>query len=172
MARKRPLGDVSPESSNLERPKGYMPEDKLNVPDWDRFTRFGKTGQPIAATTVFRGKINKFSKKSILAETWVAVNDENGTMTFINTYDGRTGEGYDANTFTFPIDPKRLAAKRAGMDEVPVDECPVCVSPDEAKQAGIEAPTAESYAGEGEADREQRTSREGEAHRKQEMHSK
>ena len=122
----------SPQSSQptTQLPAGYMPEDKLNVPGYEKSVRFGRSGKPIPASTVFRSRIRRFSKKSTLAETWIAVNERAGTMTFINTYDGKTGEGYDAEVFTFPLDPKRLDHKRAGMDEVSVDECPVCVSVD------------------------------------------
>lgn len=152
-------GSTQAPKAAISIPDTYMPKDKFNVPAWEAEARYGKTKQPIPATHVYRREIVQFSKKTTKAETWIAVNEQAGSMTFINTYDGKTGAGYDAETFTFRLDPKKLTEKSVGMEQVDVSECPVCVSLEEAKAKKIATPSPEQKAGEGQVEREQRTAK-------------
>jgi hypothetical protein len=120
------MASNSTASSVSSLPNGYMPKDKLDVSSYEKGIRFGKGEKPIQATTVFRARITH-SKSATIAEKWIAINERAGTMTFVNTYDGKTGSGYDVDSFTFPLDLKRLNKKRIGMEEVSVNDCPVCV---------------------------------------------
>lgn len=132
----------------------YMPKDKIEMPDWERSERFGRTKLPIPATHCYMSAITNFSKKDVKAEKWILVNERDGTMTFANTFDGKLGANWDRDTFTFAIDAAKLGAKVAGMDSVPIDECPVAITLGQAEAAGIIAPQSVTDTGvEGKVDK-------------------
>lgn len=123
------------------RGASYMPKDKLGLRVDERQMRYGKHSQPIPADGVYWAPIDRFSAKDRLAEKWILINSDEGTMTFVNTYDGATGVNYDMVAQTQPLDAKRLQTKLRDGNyiQVSVDDCPVCVSLEQAKDGKIKS---------------------------------
>lgn len=118
-------------SNRIKSIENYLPENKTDMPHFEAVERFGVLGKPLPATDCFVKEI-AHNRKEVLAETWIIINDKANTMSFVNTFDGKTGPNFNQEQFTFPIDVAKLNEKRSGMEKVPVDECPVAIPVDEA----------------------------------------
>lgn len=126
----------------------YMPKDKVNLPEWEREERYGRTKLPIPATRCYMSPITNFSRKDVRAEKWIIINEQAGTMTFANTFDGKLGSNWDRDTFTFRLDAAKLGAKVAeGMAEVKIEDCPIAVTLDQAKAGNISVPMSTTNTG-------------------------
>lgn len=107
-----------------------IPASKITKADRDKY---GRLGQPIPATKVYRAPFNNFSDKTVKAEKWVLVNSVTNTIVFANSYNGNLGDKYNLGANTRPMDgvnarkhAKRL--KEGGEYElVSVSDCPFAV---------------------------------------------
>ena len=125
-------------TARIKTIEGYLPENKLGLMDYEAQERYGIQKRPVVADECFVREV-QHNRKGVLAETWILINGKANTMSFVNTFDGKTGANFNLDDFTFPIDVNKLNEKRAGMEKVSVDECPVAISHDDAKGGGYES---------------------------------
>jgi hypothetical protein len=112
----------------------------------DLRNKYGITMSPIPCTSAYKRKM-PFDHKTVKTVSWILVDDTattcpdgkggaiecEGTRTHVNTYNGETKAGYDANKATFVRgDEKELKKKlKTGRDDgytpCEINECPVAV---------------------------------------------
>lgn len=66
--------------------------------------------------------------KSIEAIAYAAINDNAGTVTYVNLYGGKLTASYRPEPYTFQITPKTTKKLEDGWVEVPADEWPEVIA--------------------------------------------
>lgn len=92
--------------------------------------KFGKNGQPIPATKVYKKQVDNFSDQKTQVVSWMLINDNTGTITFVNTYDGRAGRKFDVAAATRPIgevNEQEQKKRLKNYSEVEISDCPVAI---------------------------------------------
>lgn len=86
---------------------------------------YGVTGNPHPAVKVYRKPIS-FDQPGLELEViaWVLITADR-QITFVNTYNGVTGDKFDPKQSTTRMTDEELVEKLVGYKEVPVWECPV-----------------------------------------------
>jgi hypothetical protein len=94
------------------------------VPNKARATKAPATyqGKPIEATRLFVRSMPQF--KNCKAETYMAVNEKNQTVTFVNVYNGLLKASYQPDHYTYAFNPKLHNEKMEEMEEVEVVDFP------------------------------------------------
>lgn len=108
---------------------GYVPNiyDALaaELQTVDPRRRYGRSGEPIAATETYRRVISTLRRDGIRVERWILVNERDQTVTYAFTYDGLVGAHYDAQQNTEGLSWEQLRPKLDQYKYVPADECPI-----------------------------------------------
>ena len=89
--------------------------------------RFGVTEAPIRATHAFRRMVSTLCQNGIRVERWVLVNELEGTVTRVTTYNDEAGSHFDAVKNTSPIGRPGLIVRLEDYQAVPVWACAVAV---------------------------------------------
>lgn len=88
--------------------------------------KFGHAGGPIPATRVLALDLEHFQKQGIDGKSLIVINDEAGTFTAANVYDGEFGKNYDPSTMTHALPTgDALKAKMRGWEKKGYREVPV-----------------------------------------------
>lgn len=91
----------------------------------DMRKKYGVSKTPIPATRAFVKDMDHFQDKGIDGKSWILINDNEGTRTSVNTYDGNAGKGFKAKAIPMPADEKGVHQMLKGYTEVDVATCPV-----------------------------------------------
>lgn len=87
--------------------------------------RYGRSGEPMAATETYRRVISTLRRDGIRVERWILVNERDQTVTYAFTYDGLVGAHYDAQQNTELLCWEHLRPKLDQYKYVSPDECPI-----------------------------------------------
>jgi hypothetical protein len=91
-----------------------------------KLEQYGKTEMPIQGTRAYAKEFGNFSQDGMSPVSWIIVNEVNGTYTSVNLYDGKAGDGYDADRQTYPLKPASASKwAKKGYTEADIDECQV-----------------------------------------------
>ncbi len=81
------------------------------------------SGAPVQATRLYTKKLETF--KNTEAHVLMAINDDAGTVTYLNTYcSGLLPQSYDASHYTYPLVEKKVNKKIKEMIEIEVTDWP------------------------------------------------
>jgi hypothetical protein len=81
----------------------------------------------IECTRLFSRDMSKQFPKGSEAMTYMAVNDDEGTYCFCNAFHGALPLSYDQKTYTFKINPRKLAQRIEAMEQVEPADFPAFV---------------------------------------------
>lgn len=87
---------------------------------------FGVSKAPIPATRAWTKPLEYFQTQKIDGISWVLVNDNDKTVVYVNTYNGKAGRKFKAKKL--PLDETKLAKKVKTFSKIGVSQCPVAES--------------------------------------------
>lgn len=89
--------------------------------------RFGKSGQPIPATRVFVRDM-EFDHEDVRTQSWILINEEEGTRSYVNSYDGNLGVKNSPQVHPYSPDDKKFIKKLdKEYEEVDIKDCPFAI---------------------------------------------